>query len=279
LLGKTVVPYLKVRFPNTKQAQKAPSSSSSIASAALNKWARSTETFTTALPVSELFPLIDMWRLAVLDPSVAIFLSEIPPSDEKLNPLTAFLDNAIAALSASSPNPRNYLLTLLRLLSNSFACAPLGRRVAHEWRTRLTPFLITTLLHADAVVRTSAASLVFNLSAFFQNGRVESVRKGLGVEDRPEDEGDWEMEMVSAVVEAIDREKESEDVVHRLTASLAFLVCLSPSYESVLGPLLEVLQARAVLLRKLDKGGCGPDGVSKIEVRKLVDEVANKLCP
>jgi hypothetical protein len=74
----------------------------------------------------------------------------------------------------------------------------------------LTPFLITTLLHADGAVRTSAACLVFNLSAFLRNGRLESVRKGLGVEDRPEEEGDWEMEMVSAVVEAIDGEKESE---------------------------------------------------------------------
>lgn len=67
--------------------------------------------------------------------------------------------------------------------------------------------------------------------------------------------------------------------VHRLTASLAFLVRLSPFYDAQISPLLDVLQTRAVLERKLMKGGCGEAGVSKKEVRKLVEEVATKLCP
>ena len=67
--------------------------------------------------------------------------------------------------------------------------------------------------------------------------------------------------------------------VHRLTASLAFLLRLSPSYKAQLVPLLEVLQGRAVLRSKLSKGGCGENGVGKKEVRRLVEEVADKLCP
>jgi hypothetical protein len=43
-------------------------------------------------------------------------------------------------------------------------------------------------------------------------------------------------------------------------------------------PLLDVLQARDVLKRKLAKGGCGETGVTKKEVRKLIEEVAGKLC-
>ena len=54
---------------------------------------------------------------------------------------------------------------------------------------------------------------------------------------------------------------------------------LSPSYEGQLASLLEVLQSKETLKSKLEKGGCGENGVQKAEVRKLVVEVADKLCP
>ena len=63
--------------------------------------------------------------------------------------------------------------------------------------------------------------------------------------------------------------------VHRLTACLAFLLRLSPFYDTQVVPLLEVLQAKNILLGKLEKGGC----VTKPEIRSLVEEVAQKLCP
>ena len=67
-------------------------------------------------------------------------------------------------------------------------------------------------------------------------------------------------------------------IVHRPTAALAFLLRLSPFYESQLASLLEVLQSRETLKGKLAKGGCGENGVQKPEVRRLVAEVAEKLC-
>lgn len=71
------------------------------------------------------------------------------------------------------------------------------------------------------------------------------------------------------------------DTVHRLTASLAFLTHLSPFYDTQLKPLMEVLQAKQVVLSKLKGGeaGCGEKGVAKAEVRKLIEEVARGLCP
>ena len=68
--------------------------------------------------------------------------------------------------------------------------------------------------------------------------------------------------------------------VHRLTASLAFLLHLSPSYAEHLQPLIEVLQVREILMAKLSggPGGCGEKGVVKKDVRDLVKEVADELC-
>jgi hypothetical protein len=64
--------------------------------------------------------------------------------------------------------------------------------------------------------------------------------------------------------------------VHRLTATLAFLIRLSPFYEDQLVPLLSVLQVGETL-----KGKLAEDGKLKVwknEVRALVGEVADRLC-
>jgi len=276
-LSQAVLPYLKSEFPpgNSK------TSSSSTAKASpglLVPWARVTTTLTDALPPAELFPLVDLWRLAILDPSVASWCASIPITKSSPDPIAVFLAKATYVLDG--PNaPRNYILTVLRLLSNTFSNSKLTQfLLSGDTRTEVTSLLVSTLLHEDAAVRTAAASLAFNVAAYLQKGRVDRVKGGVSGADSAED-GDWEVEIISAVIEAIDREKGSEEVVHRLTACLAFLLRLSPFYEDQLVPLLEVLQSQSVLRSKLDKGGCGESGVGKKEVRKLVLEVAGNLCP
>ena len=64
--------------------------------------------------------------------------------------------------------------------------------------------------------------------------------------------------------------------VHRLTATLAFLIRLSPFYEEQLVPLLSVLQVEETL-----KGKLGEEGKLRLtnpEIRALVAEVAEELC-
>ena len=78
-------------------------------------------------------------------------------------------------------------------------------------RQDVTGVLVPSLLHEDVQVRTAAASLAFNVAAVLQKPRVEAVRTGRRL-DEPDDVGDWEVEMVSAVVEALDREKDNEEV-------------------------------------------------------------------
>ena len=86
--------------------------------------------------------------------------------------------------------------------------------------------LVPSLLHSDGLVRTAAASLAFDVSTVLQKSRVEAVKSGRGIkpyraaEDRV---ADWEVEMVSAVIEALDREKENEEVGKHFFFSFFFL--------------------------------------------------------
>ena len=82
----------------------------------------------------------------------------------------------------------------------------------------MTTLLVSTLLHEDPGVRTAAASLAFNVSVYVQKPRVEKVRGGRRGDDDDDDdeksdgEEEWEVEIVSAVVEAVRSERMSEDV-------------------------------------------------------------------
>jgi hypothetical protein len=68
------------------------------------------------------------------------------------------------------------------------------------------------------VVQTAAASLAFNAAGWVQRGRLGRVQGTLAVngakDGMTEDEEDeeWEVEMISGVMEAIEREGSSEDV-------------------------------------------------------------------
>lgn len=98
---------------------------------------------------------------------------------------------------------------VLRLLSNAFASPKLAKTLFSTMRAELTDVLVPSLLHVDGAVRMAAASLAFNVAAYFQKGRVDRL-KGNVISVQEDEE--WEVEIVSAVVEALDRETKSEEV-------------------------------------------------------------------
>ncbi|THV03884.1 DUF862-domain-containing protein [Dendrothele bispora CBS 962.96] len=285
VLSSSIVPYLKSRFAPVQRANGTtlPSASSAL----LTTWAQITFTLTSVLPPESLFPVVDMWRLAMLDPAVGAWYSTVLSSPT--NPISLLLSKTTASLDSESDSTtisRPYILTFLRLLCNAFSSPILASRLLVDPGTKssLTTVLVKTVLHKDGTVRTAAASLMFDVSSFVQKLRVDKVvgntgNSGLGLDNDGLEEEDWEVEMVSAIVEAVGRENGNEDVVHRLVASLGCLLRLSPFYESSERPLLEIVQAKEVLKSKLVGGGCGEKGVGKKEVRKLIEEVAEKLCP
>lgn len=172
-----------------------------------------------------MFPLVDFWRLGLLAGNVSSWVAAAGV-DGEADVTDMLLIMAINVLETTSPSPRNLILTTLRLLANGFANQSLARhlldptlkasRLRHSSRQNVTDLLVPTLLHTDAPVRTAAASLAFNIAAHYQRPLVEAQRNGKRgdpVADNESDgQGDWEVEIVSAVVEALAREKQSEDV-------------------------------------------------------------------
>ncbi|KAL5501594.1 hypothetical protein ACEPAH_8854 [Sanghuangporus vaninii] len=286
VLTASTIPFLKTRCDSKLKT--------SIPAVATTKkvcedWAAISITLIDALPKERLFPLIDLWRIGLLDKSISGWCASMAAPDSMVkNPVLKILD-----IAASDPSvlPKPVILTTLRMLSNTFANMTLARCLSSQNGSRqglssrqaLTTVLVSALLHEDAGVRTAAASLAFNVSTYVQKPRVDAVRSGRRGEDvqgGDESEGEWEVELISAIVEAVRNETTSEDVVHRLTASLAFLIHLSPFYDTQVKPLLEVLQAKEVLKAKLNGGsdGCGETGVVKKEIRSLISEVSEELC-
>ncbi|KAJ7644245.1 PPPDE putative peptidase domain-containing protein [Roridomyces roridus] len=275
ILRAQVVPYLKSRFAS--ETKPLPSASPAL----LASWSAATNTLAGSLKPESLFPLVDMWRLAALDPAVTAWLAITPAA----GPVGLFARTARDALAQPTQDKgtRNYVLTALRLLANAFGSAPLARVLLAGPGSDGAAIgtLVPALLHTDAAVRTAAASLAFNAAASVQRARVASGvgLGGVNVNQGKPDAADaaaaadeeWQVELGSALVEALQRE-EGEEVVHRLVAALACLLRFAPDDGQVLG-LLEVLGARAVVLGKLKTAS-----VQKKEVRKLVEEVG-ALCP
>lgn len=149
-----------------------------------------------------------MWRLALLDEVVANYCAS-SSAGGTTDPVQLLLVQGLANINQVNP-ARNYTLTLLRMLSNTFAFRLLGSTVAR--RKTVTAILVNNLLHEDAAVRTAAASLGFNIAAFVQKERLEQVKQRYGPFAQSEEDGDWEVEIISAVLEAIQNEKHSEEI-------------------------------------------------------------------
>ncbi|THH31475.1 hypothetical protein EUX98_g2727 [Antrodiella citrinella] len=198
--------YLKGRFASTAKTKPVPTPQ------LLTKWAEVTKILMNALPPTQLFPLIDMWRLALLDETVSNWCAT--SAGTSADPIQAILLKALTALSNPDAQTasRPYILTTLRLFSNAFSNDALARSILSIKRTTVTTLLVTSLLHADASVRTAAASLAFNVAAFLQKGRIEAVKARYGPFPAGDEEGEWEVELVSAVLEAIANEVKSEDI-------------------------------------------------------------------
>ncbi|OAX38414.1 hypothetical protein K503DRAFT_161103 [Rhizopogon vinicolor AM-OR11-026] len=235
-------------------------------------WHDVTSSISWNVPEDQLFPLVDLWRIALLDPEVSSWCANRIGLN---SPLGLLLSKACQWSS------KNYLLTLPRMLSNAFWHRALGWKVLLSAQNNLAILLEHTLAHEDHGIRLSASSLAFNTFSRLQELRLENLQKGDEEEtDHLEMEisltvlnAEWEASVLCAIIAAIERESDC-DIAHRQVATLGLILRFSPFIDHLLR-LLAALHAQSILKNKLRE----QRGNWKMTVCALLEEVADKLCP
>ncbi|KAG2363567.1 hypothetical protein BDR07DRAFT_1281970 [Suillus spraguei] len=237
-------------------------------------WHDITSSMSWNMQEDQLYPLVDLWRRALLDDKVSSWCADRNGLD---SPPVFLLSRACESSS------RKYILTLLRMLSNAFINRALGWKILLSAQNNLAILLEHTLVHVDTGVRKSASTLTFNIFARLQELRVENLCKG-------DEEGadhlemeismtllnaEWEASIAGAVLTAIERETDG-DTFHRQVASLGLIVRFSPFIDHLLR-LLGAFRAQSMLMNKF-RGDWG-DWSTKETALVLLKEVADKLCP
>ena len=263
--------------------------------AALASWCPSTVNMANSLDPSSLFPLVDLWRVGVSNPVIAAALAldlsadstENRAGDSAVGQLLAIVAATLKKQGADTPKP--LLLTALRLITNILAALPLTNLLLsrsssprlYSVQQDLLSITVESLLHTEVTVRSAAAGVAVNMASW--RHRIAKETRTVP-EDEPE--ADWEVELVSALVEGVGRESD-EDVgkfsdlflltigadgatAHRLLVALALTIYLSPGYLESLRSLLEVLDAKGIIESRMK-------GWKKAEVRKLATEMTSKL--
>ena len=200
-ISESFAPYLKGRISAAKESTAGVLSMSSM----LSSWSSATSVMIIVLPMDALFPLIDMWRLTFLDPAACSWASSASASAcGGFIQVIASRTLDVLGTWENIKGPRNYVLTVLRLMCNLFSSVVLARRILTDETLRgiLTGVMVESLVSEDGSVRTAASSIAFNMAAWLQNGK--------GMEGERNEER--EVEMISAVVEALGREKSNEQV-------------------------------------------------------------------
>ncbi|KAF3903463.1 hypothetical protein ABW20_dc0105407 [Dactylellina cionopaga] len=228
------------------------------------KWSSFLQSSFNELPPETLFPLVDIFRLSLTDPRLSAFYAE-EPEHATIRALlqTASSDKAIYQLR----------LVTLHAVCNLFSTPLFPPHLVKAPLVTLITSLVTTCLldETHPQLRVAAASLIFNLVAYNQKVRVESLSP---VEDREDSlSDDDQIQLLATVVEAVDREKESTEALRGLLLSLGLIVYGAKIDGEVL-ELVGVLEAARIVEdkgRKSEKKLLGDDGA------RLCQEIGGEL--
>ncbi|KAN0062595.1 hypothetical protein ACQY0O_005127 [Thecaphora frezii] len=244
-LSATVIPFLEASLDAKNQM--APK----FEPRHLEALDRATAPLLRILAAEQLFPLVDMLRLTLLiDEFAAALLAEIHDACQASGSvLLATLDKVQSLTSDGGweANRRPLYLTAARLLGNLTASERFLNAVEHHEPLRQKVLDLTTslLLCPDAGVRSAAATSSFNIALHEHWMRPEWINRDASASPSLGSRlGEaWETEMVSALVQAVSNENESDEALHRLCASLLLTLHLSQYWQDHVAPLLEVLEA------------------------------------
>jgi desumoylating isopeptidase 1 len=205
-IESATLPFLKLQIlPSGKSAVKPLSALAPM----LTEWTEASKTLISTLPTEQLFPLVDLWRIGLLSPTVGIWVSGQHASTPDIT--STFIHDFLKKAELK-PLPRSFILTLLKFFSNAFSVSPLSQRLLAPGplREKLTDLAISQLLEEENQIRATAASLVFNIASCTQTQRAETGRSHSIRRFHEGLDAEWEIEVVSAVIEGIRREENEE---------------------------------------------------------------------
>ncbi|KAL7334864.1 hypothetical protein PS15p_200430 [Mucor circinelloides] len=207
------------------------------------QWKSLVDLLLQKLTVDQLFPLFDIYRTLLLSKTVSDFYVNDPSQ------IATILE---IASKNESPAKATWLM-ILRIACNIFANTTLSTaqftsNLAASHRSQLTQLLVSSLLASDAQVRQAAASLAYNCSTCIAIERLEK-EKGTFSGMAEQEDDDWEVELSSAVMDALVKETD-EEIIHRLLAAISKFLFLAPQDTSSVADLLSALDIQHVIEEK-----------------------------
>ncbi|KAF9183419.1 hypothetical protein BGZ51_004037 [Haplosporangium sp. Z 767] len=181
------------------------------------------------LPYENQFPLLDIIRMLILHEKIAMVYAK----DGNLTLVNMFTTVAEKGNDGSKP----VALMALRVACNAFGTHLLGTYVLSTAAREATKqLLVTTLLSPVNQQRQTAASLAFNIGNKIAETRskvTDTATPSLSGGPLEDLEEDWITECLSAIANAMEKE-DSEEIVHRLVASIANFLYMEPNYSGAM---------------------------------------------
>ncbi|KAG0321396.1 hypothetical protein BGZ97_011475 [Linnemannia gamsii] len=196
------------------------------------------------LPYENQFPLLDILRMLVLHARVA----EVYAKDGNQTLINTFKAVATHGNEGSKPAA----LMTLRIACNAFSTPLLGTYVLSSTARESTKqLLVTTLLSTVDQQRQTAASLAFDIGVKVAESRSkakDTAHPSLSGDILEDLEEDWNMECLSAIAAAMEKET-SEEILHRLVASVANFIYMEENHSGAV--LMNILGVPDVLREKV----------------------------
>ncbi|MBW0478918.1 hypothetical protein O181_018633 [Austropuccinia psidii MF-1] len=218
------------------------------------QWTRITNQLLQTLTPTNSFPVLDFLRLAALRQE---YIDQFLLCSIDTNPIYEAIRVANVYESKESQLPKPFSLTLLKLLSNALGSHSVADRMIEaelDQHSIILRFLLGRLLDGDLDVKVLASGVCYGLVSRWVDSRVDWMDNTSTSETGTKEE--WEMELMSGLVEGLSREAKAHDptaeMVHRLTATIERLLFLSP-FSSSLKSLLESLEFVDILISLTDR--------------------------
>lgn len=209
-----------------------------------------------SLSQESLFPLIDLFRCALVDPRISAYFVE-EQNYQAIRTALAFVNNSTSC-------PYALRLVTIQMACNLFTTPLFAEQLfrSTDLRRGITMLISSSFLdEAHNNVRVAASSLLFNVSITARQSRnTDSSVTGSAL---PEED---QVELAAAVVEAIGQEEKSAEALHGMLLALGNLVYGTPM-DGELADLLRALDAQSTVTSKKEMF---PD-------EKLIAELGSEL--